>query len=261
MPELPDVEVFKRYIDATSLHKKITKVDISTTRILEDISKQRLQDTLLHNSLTTTYRQGKYLFVQLKNEKWMILHFGMTGFVKYFKDNNEKPSHTRILVSFENNYHFAVNSQRLLGTIGITDDKETYLCDHKVGVDALRISFKEFKDLLENRRGMVKSTLMNQSIIAGIGNIYSDEICFQTGIHPKTKMNQLKTNQLKNMYQNMQDVFNTAIDAQVNPEKFPDTFIIPQRSKEGTCPKGGGPLKTIKVNGRTTYFCPKHQKK
>ncbi len=261
MPELPDVEVFRRYIDSTSLHKKIINVDSSSDKILEDITSNYLTNMLQNNSLEETYRHGKYLFVHVTNGKWLVLHFGMTGFVKYFKNLKEKPSHTRVLLSFENKYHLAVHSQRLLGTVHICDDKEKYLQDHDLGPDALQVPFDTFKGLLQQRRGMVKSTLMNQSIIAGIGNIYADEICFQTGIHPKTKMNHLNEDELQTLYHHMMKIFEIAIDAKVNPNDFPDSFIIPQRSQDGTCPKDGESLQKIKVNGRTTYFCPVHQKR
>ncbi len=261
MPELPDVEVFKRYVDATSLHKKISDIRLSSKKMLDQISSNDLRDALLNHSFSDTFRHGKYLFIHNDDEQWLVLHFGMTGFVKYFKDTQDQPSHTRLLLSFKNSYHFAVHSQRLLGKISITDSKQEYIQRQDLGDDALRISLSDFIDLLHDRRGMVKSTLMNQSIIAGIGNIYADEICFQTGIHPKTKMNHLEKNVLEQLYHDMNHIFDVAVDAKVNVEQFPDSFIIPKRLKNGICPKCEQPLRTIKVNNRTTYFCPVHQQK
>ncbi len=261
MPELPDVETYKRYIDSTSLHKKIEKVSDINEKILEDISKKQLKKILVHTKLIETDRHGKYLFLQLSDEQWLVIHFGMTGYVKYFKDVNDKPSHTRLLLTFANEYHLAFHNQRLLGKISITKHKEEYIKRKNLGVDALNISLSVFQDLLSDKRGMIKSALMNQSMIAGIGNIYADEILFQSGIHPKTKISHLTGNDLEKIYQNMHEILDVAIDTKVNTNKFPDTYIIPNREKEGECPKGHEKLKTVKVNGRTTYFCPVHQKK
>jgi len=261
MPELPDVETFKRYIDSTSLNKTITKVNTIHEKILENISKKNLKKTLIDNKFVETKRHGKYLFLQLSNKKWMIIHFGMTGFVKYFKKLDDKPSHTRLLITFDNGYYLAIDNQRLLGKIGITESKEAYVNNKNLGVDALDTSNSLFQELLAKKKGMIKSALMDQSVISGIGNIYSDEILFQTGIHPKTKINKLGKNDLKEIYQNMQEIFTVAIDTKVNTNDFPDTYIIPNRQKDGLCPKGGEKLNTVKVNGRTTYFCPVHQKK
>jgi formamidopyrimidine-DNA glycosylase len=260
MPELPDVETFKRYIDSTALHKTIKNTTVSNTKILENISQKALTEKLNGTQLIETYRHGKYLFIKTTNEYWLVLHFGMTGFVKYFKNKEDKPSHARLLITFDNTYHLAIDNQRLLGKIILTDDKVDYIKKMNLGKDALRISQKDFIEVLSQRRGMIKSRLMDQSIIAGIGNIYADEILFQTGIHPKTKMKQLHSSDLQDMYHNMKNIFDVAIKKQVNTNQFPNSFIIPQRTKNGMCPKGKKKLKTVKVNGRTTYFCPVHQK-
>ena len=102
---------------------------------------------------------------------------------------------------------------------------------------------------------------MNQHIFAGVGNIYSDEILFQAGINPLTRINKLDTKTLKKLFETTNRVLKIAIDVQTKSKDYPDTFLIPYRTKEGTCPKGKSKLKRIKVSGRTSFYCPKHQKK
>ncbi len=261
MPELPDVETFKRYIDSTSLNKKIVDVKVDTTKILENITKKKFKNFLIDKKFVETYRHGKYLFIKNNNSKWLVLHFGMTGFVKYFKDLEKKPDHTRLLIKFENDYYLSFNNQRLFGKIELTDDKDKYIKDKKLGVDALDLDYSTFKKLIDYRKAMIKSTLTNQNIIAGIGNIYSDEILFHTGIDPKTKTAKIRIKKLKTMFENIKKILKISIEAKANPNNFPKNFIIPHRKKEGKCPKCNEKLKTVKVNGRTTYFCPIHQKK
>lgn len=261
MPELPDVETFKKYIDSTSLNKKISKIKIKNSKILENISKKNLTNKLENTKFISTDRHGKYLFIENNKHLWLVIHFGMTGDAKYFKNIDSQPSYSRLLITFENGYYFAFDNQRLLGKISLTDNKKQYIKNKNLGIDALELDFDKFKDLLENRRGMIKSTLMNQKIISGIGNIYADEILFQSGVHPKTKTSQINKNKLKDIYHNIDEVLKEAINNQANPDDFPDNYIIPHRRKHGNCPKGGEELKTIKVNGRNSYFCPVHQKK
>lgn len=101
---------------------------------------------------------------------------------------------------------------------------------------------------------------MNQDLLAGIGNVYADEILFQAGVHPKTKTNALSDERLEALFHVMrEDVLPMAIDLRADPSRFPDRCIIPRRKKDGCCPKCGRPLRKIKVSGRTTYFCAASQ--
>ena len=102
---------------------------------------------------------------------------------------------------------------------------------------------------------------MNQQLISGIGNIYADEVLFQSGIHPESKTHNLCQKQIKDIYKNIKEILLIAIKAKAKWDNFPDKFMIPHRKKKGVCPQGNAELKTIKINGRTTYFCPIHQKK
>jgi formamidopyrimidine-DNA glycosylase len=233
MPELPDVETFKRYIDSTSLNKTIEKVKVMNKKILEESSKHNIEHSLQDTMFVESDRHGKYLFLKTSKDQWMVVHFGMTGFVKYFKNESDKPDHTRLLIRFDNNYFLSFAFQRMLGKIGIIQNKDDYIEKKGMGADALQVYYDLFEEKLKKRRGMAKSALMNQSIISGIGNIYADEILFQSGIHPKTKINQLTENDFRKMYQKMQEIFDVAIKAKVDTDEFPENYIIPNRTKDG----------------------------
>ncbi len=261
MPELPDVETFRKYVHATSLHKTIKQIKITNTKILKHISKKKLSSQLTGKQFTETKRHGKHLFIHCTNEDWLMMHFGMTGKLQYYKDKDEQPAHARLICTFDNGYNLAYDCQRLLGNITLTSDIDTYLQRKELGTDALKISWIEFNKRYQKKRGSIKSALMDQNTIAGVGNIYSDEILFQAGIHPKHPTQQLTEEQRKKIYSKMKYVLDTAIDAQADPSQFPDTFIIPHRRTDRICPKGSEQLQDIKVSGRTAYFCPKHQNK
>jgi formamidopyrimidine-DNA glycosylase len=117
MPELPDAEVFKEYLDATSLHQKIEKVAVFGADMLEGVSVTDLRATPGKSPFHATCRHGKYLLVQLDSDRWLVLHFGMTGFLKHFKSPEKETAHERLLVRFDNSYQLAYDCQRTLGLI------------------------------------------------------------------------------------------------------------------------------------------------
>lgn len=259
MPELPDVEVFRQYMDATSLHQRISGVEVENDRVLKGTSPSGLGRKLKGRQFKQTKRHGKHMFACVDEEFWIMFHFGMTGFLKYYKNSEERPEHTRVLFSFENGYHLAYDNQRMLGKVQIVDNAADYIRKYNLGSDALDLSLNAFRQLIKGRRGAVKTTLMNQNIIAGIGNIYSDEILFQSKIHPKTQIKHLNENKIKILYEKMIEVLQTAIEKKADPDEFPDDYLIPHRDEKDTCPRCGGKIKKIKINNRGTYFCPKCQ--
>lgn len=262
MPELPDVEVFKRYLDSTSLHQEIEEVKASSKQVLKGVSSSTLGKELKGRSFSSTDRYGKYLFAHLDgDEAILLLHFGMTGFLKYFKDLEKEPPHDRLLISFKNGYHLAYDSQRKLGEIRLIEDQQEFVGKQELGPDAVSISFADFLDALSGSRASVKSALMNQKILAGIGNVYSDEILFQAGIHPASKAGNLDEKTLKNLFKAMGKVLDKAVKAGADPERFPKSFIIPHRHGDQKCPRCSGTIESEKISGRTAYFCPKCQNK
>ena len=262
MPELPEVEMFKRYIESTSLHQQIEQVTVKNKKILERISEKKLKTVLKDNSFTEMERIGKHLFIKLESGSWMVIHFGMTGKVSYIKHKNEQPDHTRLLIKFNNERYFAFDCQRLFGFVRIIDAIQDYVKEKKLGKDSLLISKKEFLENISHRHGQIKSVLMNQHILSGIGNIYADEILFQTRIHPATTVDVISKKQRENLFENISSVLTIAVDKNADFQRYPEYFIIPHRSKNGICPLNQNhQLKSMKISGRTSYFCPIHQKK
>jgi formamidopyrimidine-DNA glycosylase len=258
MPELPDVETFRRYLDATALHKKITGTSITDKRILDGVSMQKLTRRLKGRELEKTRRHGKYLFVKLKGNGWLVLHFGMTGEFTYYRDTAERPEHARMILHFTNGYRLAYISQRLLGRVGLAEDLESFFGEHDLGPDALsdKVDRERFLRILEGKRGMIKPTLMDQSMISGIGNVYSDEILFQAKIHPKTPVNKLNGEDRKELYRTMRRVLRVASRNQADPGRFPRGYITPRRKQGDKCPACAGEVKKITVSGRSSYYCP-----
>jgi formamidopyrimidine-DNA glycosylase len=263
MPELPDVEVLKRYLDSTSLHQKIEDVQVESETVLKEVSPRKLRTELVNQEFESTERHGKFMFVELQNGHWMVLHFGMTGDLKYYKKEEKRPEYGLVEFKFNNGYQLDYIMTRKLGEVRIIEDVSEFVDKRELGPDVMAkdFTFDKFKQILTNRRGMIKSTLMNQNIMAGIGNVYSDEILFQAGIHPKTPVDRLNEDELKEIYKEMYKVLETAIDYQAIPDDFPVSFITKLRGEEeAKCPKCGGEIKRIDVSGRTAYYCSNCQK-
>lgn len=261
MPELPDVEVFKRYLDSTALHKKIEAVSVKDRDLLEGVAAQSVRDRLLGRELSSSRRHGKYLFAEVEGEGWLVLHFGMTGFLKYYKREEAAPEHVRLLLEFANGYQLAYDCQRKFGMVGWTEDVDGFVEEKGMGPDPLAsdLDLRQFRDRLHGRRGAIKPTLMNQKVLAGIGNVYSDEILFQAGVHPERKIPSLGDDEVEEIYRALVRVVAAAIDAQADPERLPRGYLLPHREEGAECPRCGGTLRKKTVSGRSAYFCEEHQ--
>jgi formamidopyrimidine-DNA glycosylase len=261
MPELPEVASFRKYFERTSLKKKIAFVQVKDPRIVREISSAELEKELTGQTFLSSRQHGKYMFAETDSGKWLVLHFGMTGFLHYFENREEDPAYDRFVIGFKNNGFLAYVNQRMLGWIGLTRDPEEIVKQKGLGPAVLdnRFDFALFMKNLSGRKGEIKPTLMDQALVAGVGNIYSDEILFQARIHPKTKVNALDENKLRDIFHKMKEVLQTAVDRDADTEKFPEKYLLRNRKKGAECPVSGDKLETMKVAGRTAYFCPRCQ--
>lgn len=256
MPELPDLAVYKHYFDATSLHQEISAVDLKEGGLLKNTSLSELKDALLGHEFLSTRRYGKWLFSELDHDPWLVLHFGMTGELKYFRDQDDVPQYSQLLICFANGDQLAYVSIRKLGEIRFIQEVDPFLQAKQLGPDAQTLDQAQFLALLKDRRGMIKSALMDQQLIAGIGNVYSDEILFQAGIHPRTPVSELEIVQLRKIFRQLGQVLETSIENQADPDQFPDHYLTPRRDIPGSCPRCGGKLEKAAVSGRGAYYCP-----
>lgn len=261
MPELPEVETFRRYFDRTSLHQKIKEVRLYSPEMLQGISPKKFREELKEHEFISTGRHGKYLFAQLDSGKDLVLHFGMTGHLKYFNDSKPSPSYVRLLIQFANGYNLAFDCLRKLGKISFADDRANFILHKKLGPDVLAddFDFNAFQEIVSQKKGSVKSILMSQHTLAGIGNLYADEILFQSRIHPSQRINELSKAKKKRLFDAIRPVLVTTIERKTDWRKLPKNFLLRDRGKGGKCPLCKTMLERATVAGRTTYYCPKHQ--
>ncbi len=261
MPELPDVETFKRYLDATSLHQRIGGVDVESAYVLKGVSAHELAHRLKGRCFECSRRHGKHLFVRVDSDVWLRLHFGMTGSLRYFQHNEQAPPHTRVLFIFANTHCLGFEDQRKFGEVGLLTDIDEFLKRRALGPDALDVSLPQFRKILEKHRGAVKAILLNQKLIAGVGNIYADEILFRARMHPATEISRLGDKALTKLFRATHDILGKAITAKADVNRMPKSWLLPRRGKGGKCPRCGRKLRSARIGGRTAWFCAHCQKK
>ena len=258
MPELPEITLYKKYVDSTSLHQKIVEVKSVDKSLLQG-SEEDFEKALTGNELQESQRFGKYLLLKTKKDKWLVFHFGMTGKLEYYS-NQEPPKYSRMTLSFENGYHLAFVCRRKLGKIYLTSGIDQFKEEKSLGNDALEMSREEWEKILARKKGSIKGALTDQSVISGIGNVYADEVLYQCNIHPKTKVEALTKEENAVLYEKIKTVLETAINNEGLRSELPDSYLTPHRKEGADCPKCSGEITMIKVSGRSTYFCPSCQK-
>ncbi|WP_236262793.1 DNA-formamidopyrimidine glycosylase family protein [Aggregatimonas sangjinii] len=220
MPELPEVHGYKVYIDSTALHQTITALDCRDTRLLKK-SKEEFEQHLLQQKLTGTQRIGKYLFVKTSGAKILVLHFGMTGRPKYYKDEEDRPKFGHIVIAFDSGFHFAFENKRKFGWWDLTDSIEDYKLEHDLSDDARDLSLETFKQSFSNRKTHVKKIIMDQSVAAGVGNWMADEILYQAKIHPEKRVENMSEEDIETVYNAMKKVIEVAIENDAHYSDFP----------------------------------------
>lgn len=255
------MEILRQYAASTSLHQKIKRVEVRDRRILVGISASRLNRELAGCTFESTSRHGKHCFLHTNKENCLALHFGMSGSLQYFKDLNQDPHYDRVLISFTNGFHLAYCSQRLLGEVRLIESVPRFVKNRSLGPDALAIDYKTFRNALREKMGAIKAVLLDQTVVAGLGNIYADETLFQCRLHPQAKLNALKEDKIKELYQKTKWVLQTAVGKRADASQFPKSSLLPHRMRGEKCPRCKSTLGQVTVGGRTSYFCPRCQKK
>jgi formamidopyrimidine-DNA glycosylase len=262
MPELPDVEGYKRTLDANGLHRTIAGVTVGSAKILRGITGRGLVKALRGREIAASRRHGKHLLAALDDGTWLTLHFGMTGRLSAFERLEDEPPHDRLRLDFADGGHLGFVNQRLLGRVGLTADPDAFIAEEGLGPDALDESLdaETFRTLLAGRRGQVKAALMDQSLIAGVGNVYSDEILFQARLHPRTPLQDLEPAEVSALYRAMRRVLEVSIErgagAEAYVDRLPKGYLLRSREEGARGPRCGGGIETLKAAGRTAYCCP-----
>lgn len=276
MPELPEVEAFKKYISSHCKNKTIHEVDIFESRVIKKISPQIFKKKLIGKKFTKIEREGKYLVLSISSDLELIMHFGLTGY-PFIGQSEQKVRFACVAFEFTKTNCLYWCDVRKFGRLYLIRSADEIKGIKDLGTDALKISESEFLNLgHDNAHKNIKTFLMDQTTIAGIGNEYSDEILFQARVDPRHKIKDLADSQLKKIYQKMRTVLLFATKVRIkhlsllntqrlfsaeDTNEFPRSYLQAHRHGDGKCPKNSKHvLKKVTIGGRSAYYCSIDQK-
>jgi formamidopyrimidine-DNA glycosylase len=262
VPELPDVETQRRYVARHAASRVVERTEFDRAdEMLDGVGPDEVKRALDHQPLVEADRHGKVLFVRLGSGDHLVLHFGMTGFLKKYSDESDAPEHARLTMTFDDGSRLAFDCSRMFGLISLVNTPTDWIERHDLGPDLLGITESLFVERLEGRRGAIKSALMNQSIFAGLGNVYSDEVLFQARLHPRDPVSDLSRRRTRDLHECTQQVLQEAIRCRAEPRRLPASWLLPHRDDdEPRCPRCRLSLERIEVNRRTSWLCPRCQR-
>jgi len=219
----------------------------------------RFAERIEGQTFTSSYRQGKYLFGDLDSGHSVLLHFGMTGDLKLYTELEERPKHERFAFVFEGGQRLGFDDPRKFAKIRYLENRVQYIDDINLGTDALLISKEEFLAKAKGRKTSIKAWILNQKVTAGVGNLYADEICYQTRIHPESQVNALSKKQLIAVHKAMVETLSIACDRDAYYKEYPANWFWQWRKEERVA-RRGKVLQGV-VGGRTTHWVEGWQKR
>lgn len=274
MPELPEVETIRRDIEKQFSAKRIKRVEISGARVLRrHASAQELVARVEGHKLSSVRRRGKYLLLCLDSGDVLVVHLGMSGQLLTADPNEPRPKHTHAVIWFAGAPQLRFVDPRTFGELFVTtpDHLETGVPElAHLGFDPLdeAMSWQRFAQLLGARRSKLKPLMMDQRFLAGIGNMYADEILFAAGIRPERNSDSLSPEECRRLYRSMVETLQEAVKhrgSSLADEQYRDLFgevgayqrlhNVYGRADE-PCPRCHQRIVRVKANGRSSYFCP-----
>ena len=273
MPELPEVETIRRDLEREVVGKRIKSVEVSGNRsIRRHPSKKHFIARLDGAKITGVDRKGKYLLVRLDNGEVLVVHLGMSGQLLRATAREPVVKHTHVVITFTQQGQLRYVDPRTFGELFVTapenlEDEVPELAD--LGFDPVEepMSWTAFGEALVHRKGKLKTVLMDQRFIAGIGNIYSDEILFAAGLRHDRATETLSTQEIRRLYRALVETLHDAIKhrgSSLADEQYRDLFgevgefQLQHKvyAREGeACRRCRAAIVRSKFQGRSTFYC------
>lgn len=272
MPELPEVETVRRILHPRIVGQRITGVTLGTFVGVLDTTLAGTDpvDTLIGHEFVSTSRRGKYLALLLDHELCLIVHLRMTGRLLLLPTSEPPVRFEHLAIHMESGVDLRFGDQRKFGRIVVATTDDLDHLDTRLGPEPFssKLTASSLSTILASRPGKIKNALLNQEVIAGLGNIYVDEALYRARIHPERPSNSLSIDELKRVLRATRLILNQAILRQgttfssfENPYGEPGDNVnflrAYGRSRDGgVCPRCGTPFEKIVVGGRGTTYCP-----
>ena len=273
MPELPEVETVRRGLEKLILGKKILNIDIRYPKMIKT-DLYEFQKEMPGQVIQTMGRRGKYLLFYL-SDKILISHLRMEGKYFYYPDQVPERKHAHILIHFEDGGTLVYEDVRKFGTMELLAPKllEAYFVTKKLGPEPTEQDFDlaRLKLALKKSKKPIKSHLLDQTLVAGLGNIYVDEVLWRAKIHPFRSSNSLSSQEARKVHDETIKVLGQAVEKggstiRTYTNAFGEDGTMQEfhqvYDKAGqACSRCGAIIEKIQLGGRGTHFCPKCQRR
>lgn len=273
MPELPEVETVRKTLIKNILNKKIVQVHVLYPNMIVEPLLEEFKKNIINQTIIDIKRKGKWLIFEL-NDYYLLSHLRMEGryYLKNINDDIDKHEHVNFI--FDDDTCLRYKDTRKFGRMYLYKKEEAFNKKplNELGLEPWdeNLNINYLKNHYKNKKLPIKTILLDQSIITGIGNIYADEILFLSKINPLKRCCDLNNKELKNIIINTQNILSKAImdggttirtyeSSEGVHGRFQQNLLVHNKDDE-TCHACNTKIVKIKVNGRGTYYCPKCQK-
>lgn len=273
MPEMPEVEIIRRYLDTQVAGKTIMNLDIRLPRMIKWPDVEGFRALVTGRTIKSMNRRGKYLLMELDNDSKVVFHLRMTGRLVYEPTGETSDHHARVIFHLQDGASLVYGDTRTLGTIHGLKPQELGMLKGlaEMGPEPLSAEFtaEYLCKTAKQRKVAIKSFLLNQKYIGGIGNIYADEALFLAGIHPLRPANSLTQAECGRLWESVNKVIADGIadggttfrdyqNGEGGKGSHQEHLYVYGRKGE-QCRNCGAVIERITVGGRGTHFCPKCQ--
>lgn len=274
MPELPEVETIRRSLEEKIKGKTLVGVEVSLEKMFKGTVSEDPKDGISGRKIKSLERRGKYLIIHLTGGMAMVIHLRMTGQLMYCSPEIEKAKHTHVIFHLDDKCELRFTDQRQFGKVQLVPEKELDSISglKSLGVEPFSSEFSRewFKKELRNKRTKIKPLLLDQTFVAGIGNIYADEALFRAKINPERVAATLSPREASKLFMTIREVLEEGINNKGTSIKD----YIDGEGQQGNnqnnlrvygrdgqpCMKCGKTIEKKSIGGRSSHFCPKCQK-
>lgn len=274
MPELPEVETVKEALNQTVKGQTIKDIELRYEPMVKNMSADEFKEKLINQTIQEVSRRGKYLVFHFDDYQ-LLSHLRMEGKYFYVDSDFELNPHVHVIFTLENGKRLLYQDTRKFGTYHLYDkaiDLETTAPFQVLGLEPCATEFTPsyVKEKIQNKKKPIKSLLLDQTVVCGLGNIYVDEVLYRARLHPLTSSSELTDKDIENVVKYTVEVLARAIELGGTTIRtfrsshgvsgtFQNELLVHQRKGEN-CYECHTPIEKIKVGGRGTYFCPTCQK-
>jgi formamidopyrimidine-DNA glycosylase len=278
--ELPEVEVVRRDLEKDVVGRRIKEAEVKTSKnamraIRRHAKRKDFTSRLEGHKITKVERRGKYLLIYLDGGDALVTHFGMSGQFQRGTGRTALPPHTHVVLTFQQGGDLRFIDPRTFGEMFVTPADELGKVKElqHIAIDPLDqvFTWQTFQYLLAEKAAKMKQLMMDQKFISGLGNIYSDEVLFAAGLRYDRVSNTLSSQEVRRLYRAIQETLQEAIKARgttLGDEAYVDLFGKPGEFQNELkvygrtglpCRRCRTPIQSVKISGRSAYFCPQCQ--